>query len=124
MTTPTLQVTVPATLGPDQLYATDVPETEYADWVAGTTYALAARVIRTTRCGRAWLRAIWATTRKPPAQSTGRGCRRPTAGRRSELEQQTYGAGDLDVLRVRPCGGAHRPFMCWGSSVHPRCASA
>ena len=46
MTTPTLQVTVPATLGPDQLYATDVPETEYADWVAGTTYALAARVIK------------------------------------------------------------------------------
>lgn len=41
----TLKITVPVTLGPAQLHATDVPEADYPAYAAGTTYALGARVI-------------------------------------------------------------------------------
>jgi len=44
-----IKVTVPLTLGPAHLTATDVPESEHDAWAAGTTYALGNRVIKANR---------------------------------------------------------------------------
>lgn len=43
-----LTVAKPVTVTPAMLVATDVPETDYAAWAAGTTYALDDRVILTS----------------------------------------------------------------------------
>lgn len=44
-----VKVTVPMALGPAHLLSTDVTEAEHAAWAAGTTYALADRVIKGNR---------------------------------------------------------------------------
>lgn len=41
----TLLAIKPLTITPAMLKATDVPETDYAEWAVGTTYAIGARVI-------------------------------------------------------------------------------
>lgn len=47
MATP-LKIVTPVTVTDSVLYATDVPETDYAEWSAATTYTLGQRVIRTS----------------------------------------------------------------------------
>ena len=40
-----LTVVKPIAVVPSMLISTDVPETDYAEWAAGTTYAIDDRVI-------------------------------------------------------------------------------